>query len=135
MSRAAIATWQGHVATTLDFAKTLLLVDLIDGKVAARREISLAGFSPLAIVGELEAVGARVMICGAISAYLWSAAKRHGIQIIPFVKGDIEAVIQGCLHGTLGDERFHMAGYRPQRYRRKAGPRRGCHGGTANKEN
>jgi predicted Fe-Mo cluster-binding NifX family protein len=129
MSRTAIAAWQGHVATTLDFAKTLVLVDVVDGKVAARREIRLAEASPQAIAQRLETVGARLVICGAISAPVWSAVEARGIQIIPFVHGDVEEVIHGCLEGTLKDDRFHMAGCRPCRHgpagsrRRRGGPR------------
>jgi predicted Fe-Mo cluster-binding NifX family protein len=131
MSRTAIAAWQGHVATTLDFAKILLLVDVIGGKVTARREVRLVETSPQAIAQKLEVVGAGVVICGAISAPLWSALAARGIRIIPFVHGDVEEVIRGCLEGTLKDERFHMAGCRPGEHRpgrfcrRSGGPRCG----------
>ena len=131
MSRTAIAAWQGFVATTLDFARTLLLVDVVDGRVTARREIRLAAASPQAIAHRLEKVGAHVVICGAISAPLLSAVEARGIRVIPFVHGDVEEVIQGCLEGTLKDERFHMAGCRPGGHgpgrcrRRRAGPRHG----------
>jgi predicted Fe-Mo cluster-binding NifX family protein len=131
MSRTAIAIWQAFVATTLDFAQALILVDVVDGKVTARREIRLATSSPQAVAHRLEKVGTQVVICGAVSAPLMSAVEARGIRIIPFVHGRIEEVIQGCLEGTLEDERFHMAGcrpcgHRPARCRRKkARPRRG----------
>ncbi|MGD0728285.1 MAG: NifB/NifX family molybdenum-iron cluster-binding protein [Spirochaetia bacterium] len=131
MSRTAIAAWQGFVATTLDFARTLLLVDVVDGQIRTKREIRLTNASPQAIAQCLELAGAHAVICGAISAPLWTAVEARGIRIIPFVHGDVEEVIQGCLEGTLTDERFRMAGCRPGRHgpgecrRGRAGPRHG----------
>jgi len=130
MSRTAIAIWQGFVATTLDFARTLVLVDMVDGKVMGRKEIRLAARSPQAIAGRLESSHTRAVICGAISAPLLSAIEARGIRVIPFVRGDVEEVIRGYLEGTLTDEKFHMAGCRPcehgsaRRRGRRAGPRR-----------
>jgi predicted Fe-Mo cluster-binding NifX family protein len=130
MSRTAIATWNGHVATTLDFARSLLLVDVVDGQVTAKREVRLANASAQTIANSLETAGAREVICGAISVPVWAAVEARGIRIIPFVHGDVSEVVQGCLDGTLTDERFHMAGCRqrgrePGRCRRRrSGP--GC---------
>jgi predicted Fe-Mo cluster-binding NifX family protein len=131
MSRTAIAAWQGLVATTLDFARTFLLVDVVDGQVKAKRECRLPNASPQAIAHSLEAAGAQEVVCGAISAPLWAAVEERGIRIIAFVHGGVEEVIQGCLDGTLRDERFHMAGCRPGKHdpgrcrHRRSGPRRG----------
>jgi predicted Fe-Mo cluster-binding NifX family protein len=128
MSRTAIAVWQGFVATTLDFAQVLVVVDVADGQVTARTEVSLALESLPAIARQLEKVGAHAVICGAISAPLLSAVEARGIRVIPFVRGDVEEVIRGCLEGTLEEKRFHMAGCRPCEHRsarcrrRKGGP-------------
>jgi predicted Fe-Mo cluster-binding NifX family protein len=129
MSRTAIAAWKGCVATTLDFARTLLLVDVVDGQVVAKWEVRLANASAEAIAHSLETAGAQEVICGAVSAPVWTAVEARGIRIIPFVHGDVGEVIQGCLDGTLTDARFHMAGCRqrghePGRCRRgRSGPR------------
>jgi predicted Fe-Mo cluster-binding NifX family protein len=131
MNRTAIATWQGFVATTLDFARALILVDVVDRQVAGKMEIRLAAGSPQAIAGRLVLAEARVVICGAISSPLLSAIEARGIRVIPFIRGDVEEVIRGCLEGTLKDERFHMAGCRPCGHRparcrrRRAGPHNG----------
>jgi predicted Fe-Mo cluster-binding NifX family protein len=128
MSRTAIAAWQGFVATTLDFARTFFLVDVVHGQVKAKREIRLTNASLQAIAHTLEIAGAQAVVCGAISAPLWNAVEARGIRIIPFVHGDVNEVIQGCLEGTLREERFHMAGCRPGGHgsgrcrRRKSGP-------------
>lgn len=113
MNRIAIAAWQGFVATTLDFVQTLLIVDVEDGLVKARRHIRLANASPQVIAQSLATAGAQEVICGAISAPLRTEVEARGIRIIPFVHGGVEEVIQGHLEGTLEDERFHMAGCRP----------------------
>ena len=131
MNRIAIAAWHGFVATTLDFARTLLIVDMVDGEVKAKRQIRLTNASPQAIAQSLETAGAQEAICGAISAPLRTEVEARGILIIPFVHGSVEDVIQGRLDGKLKDERFHMAGCRPDGRgpgrcrRRRSGPRYG----------
>ena len=130
MSRTAIAIWLGFVATTLDFARALVLIDVVGGEVTARKEVRIGAVSPQAIAQKVEKTGARVVICGAISAPLLSAVEARGIRVVPFVHGRVEEVIQACLEGTLGEERFHMAGCRPCRKQgrcrgRRAGPGRG----------
>ena len=130
MNRTAIAAWQGFVATTLDFARTLVLFDVVDGQVKAKREARLANASPQAIAHCLETLGANAVICGALSAPLWAAVEARGICIIPFIHGDVAGVIQACLDGTLKEEKFLMAGYRPGQgprkcRRRRMGPRSG----------
>ena len=45
------------MATTLDFARTLILVDIVDGRVTARKESRLAATAAPAIAKALEAAG------------------------------------------------------------------------------
>ncbi len=113
MRRVAIAVWRGSVSTTLDFASNLLLIDMEGQKVAARKEVRLESGSPQATALSLEAQGVSVVICGAISRLLAQNLEMRGVQVIPFVSGEVEEVIQAFVKGGLDDRKFLMAGCPP----------------------
>ena len=130
MNRIAIGTWRECVSTTLDFAGGILIADMADGRVLARREACLGTASPQDIAMRLERLGTEVVICGAISRCLARNLEMRGIRVIPFVSGGVGEVLQAFAEGRLGDSRFLMAGCRPdtrgagrcRRRRRGPGP-------------
>ena len=136
MSRTAIAVWQGSVSTTLDFAQALVLVDVVEGTVAGRRDMRIESAPPQAVARQLEEASVSAVICGAISVPLMSALRARGIRVIPFIHGRIEDVIRACLEGNLTAESFLMAGCRILQHRQaccareKAGPRSGAAAGA-----
>ena len=124
MSRIAIAVWQGHVATTLDFASRLLLVDVQGRETTAHGEVSLEEFPRQHMAGLMEEWGIRTVICGAISRSLLRGLHAGGVRVVPFVRGEAQEVLRAFLNGTLDDNRFLMAGCAPGA--RRQGP--GRHG-------
>lgn len=110
MQRVAIAVWRGYVSTTLDFAGSLLVVDLEGRKEAATKVLRLAGDSLQSIASRLEEQGIDVVICGAISQWLGHRLEMRGMIVIPFVSGRVDDVIAAFAAGTLDDGRFLMAG-------------------------
>jgi predicted Fe-Mo cluster-binding NifX family protein len=130
MQRVAIAVWRGCVSTTLDFASSLLVVDMDGQKEAARKQVRLGGSSPQATALTLEEQGVRVVICGAISRSLEYSLEMRGMKVVPFVSGVVDDVISAFARGTLDDGRFLMAGCPPDARRawrcrhRKGNPRR-----------
>ncbi|HUI71373.1 MAG TPA: hypothetical protein VL354_12715 [Spirochaetia bacterium] len=129
MKRIAVATWQGRVGTTLDFAVHLLLVDVEGCKTGRRKEISLKGNSPQETALILEQFGVTDVICGAISSLLSQRLEMGGMRVIPFVSGEVEEVLHAFINDGLGDRKFLMAGCPPGarrawRCRRKRGQTR-----------
>jgi predicted Fe-Mo cluster-binding NifX family protein len=100
----------GRISTAFDFARHLLVVEHEDGREVRRSELVLEEELPLNRARRLEALGASVLICGAISR---SAAERladGGIDIIPFVSGPVEEVLTAYFAGELESARFLMPG-------------------------
>ena len=124
MSRIAVAVWRGHVATTLDFASRLLLVDVQGGGIGAPTEIRLGGPAQRDIASRLEQLQVSTVICGAISRCLLRNVEARRIQVIPFVRGEAEKVLRAFVNRTLDDSRVLMAGCPPGTRR----ARRGRHG-------
>ena len=124
MSAIAIAVWQGHVATTLDFASSLLLVDVQGRETTANSEVSLEASARRHIADRMKEWGIQTVICGAISRSLLRSLQGRGVRVVPFVRGETQEVLRAFLNGTLGDSRFLMAGCTPAERR----ARRGWHG-------
>ena len=128
MRRIAIGIWRGCVSITLDFASSILLVEMAGDESTARREVRLKGVPPHSIAARMEQLGVDLVICGAISRCLARDLEMRGIQIIAFVSGDAEEVIQAFSRGTLDNGKFLMAGRLPDArgtwrcHRRKGNP-------------
>ena len=109
----AIAVWDDRVSTTFDFARNLLIVEADGGREISRREVPL-GDEPLdKKARRIQDLSVQVMLCGAISRPLAQAISRAGIQIIPFVTGQVDDVLAAYLCGRLTDPHFLQPGCRP----------------------
>ena len=109
----AIPVWDNQVSTTFDFARKLLVVEADGGREVSRKEATLgdepAGSKARGIRGE----GVQVVLCGAVSQPLAQAVSQAGIQIIPYVTGQVDDVLAAYLCGRLTEPRFLQAGCRP----------------------
>jgi predicted Fe-Mo cluster-binding NifX family protein len=103
-----------------DVARQVLLLDVEDGRVTARHEEALPGTDPLAQVAGLAALGAEVLICGAVSRPMASVLSVAGIRTIPFTAGPVEDVLAAWLAGSLPNPALSMPGC--------CGRMRGCRG-------
>jgi len=52
------------------------------------------------------------LVCGAITRSSYEALTEQGIQVISFIAGDLEQVIQACLSDRLNDGQLAMPGCR-----------------------
>ncbi len=118
--KVAVPIWESRVASVLDFSHKLILVELEDGSESSRVEVPLLGRSTMEKVAELRRLGVEVLICGAVSQPMASAATSYGIRLIPYVTGTIDEVLDAYQDGRLGLRRFALPGrwLRPQRGRR-----------------
>jgi predicted Fe-Mo cluster-binding NifX family protein len=106
----AVPVSSGWISTAFDFARHLLVVEYEDGREVSRNELVLEEEFALNRARRLEALGASVLICGAISRSLAECLIDRGIDIIPFVSGPVEAVIAAYFAGELESARFLMPG-------------------------
>jgi len=89
--------------------------------VVARREESLPGTELPLQAERLSALGAEVLICGAISRPMAGLLAATNINVIPFIAGDEAQILGAWLLGTLPSPAWSMPGC--------CGQRRRCHGG------
>lgn len=109
----AIPLWNDCVSNVLDFANRLLLVDIENGKETNRSEVELKAESLLQRAGQLKSLEIDVLVCGAISRTLAQMVTASGIQVLPYVTGRVDDVLQAYLTGQLVRPQFTMPGCWP----------------------
>ena len=109
----AIPVWNGFVSSVFDFAHQLLLVDVESRVEKSRSEILLEQQAGPQRVNQLIELGVDVLICGAISRPLASMLTASNIEVIPFVSGPVNEVLNAYLNGRLAEPRFLQPGCWP----------------------
>jgi predicted Fe-Mo cluster-binding NifX family protein len=122
----AIPVWNGFVSNVFDFAHRILLVDIENAKVVNRSEVDLKNESLPQRASNLKNLGVDVLICGAISRALANMVMASGIQVLPYVTGKVDNVLQGYLTGQLVQPQFILPGFWPGARKGFRGWRRGC---------
>ena len=122
----AIPIWEDCVSNVFDFAGKLLLVEIESGKEISRSEVLLESQSLSQRVGKLKSLEVDVLVCGAISRVLANMVTASGIQVLPYVTGSIDDVLQAYLTGQLVKPEFSMPGCWPGARRGFGRRRRGC---------
>ena len=121
----AIPVYGDSVSNAFDFAHRLLLVDIQNGRQINRSEISLSSESMPQRAGRLRTLGIDVLICGAISRPLMYMLTASGIEVLPYVTGHVDEVLQAYITGKLGQPQFVLPGFWPGARKSFRGWRRG----------
>jgi predicted Fe-Mo cluster-binding NifX family protein len=117
-TRLAISVWDDRVATTLDFAETLLVVETENGREISRKSVQIGERTVEGRARKIRDLAVEVVLCGAISQPLAGALHRAGIEVIPYVSGAVDEVIAAFLCGRLAEPRFRQPGSRAGARRR-----------------
>lgn len=125
---AAFATWNSRIAPVFDVTRRLHLVQRQGTQIVKEREVQIRGDSAAQIPLLLVELEVNVLICGAVSQSLQIMVMAYGIEVIPFVAGELREVIDAWLQGSLlRRSTFAMPGCR-------WGNRRQCHFLQSNRE-
>ena len=106
----AIPIYNSNISNVFDFAHRLLLVDIENGKEANRSEVALESRLLPQRASQLKNLEVDVLVCGAISRVLANMVTSSGIQLLPYVTGSIDDVLQAYLNGQLVQSQFTMPG-------------------------
>jgi len=108
--KVALSVWRGRVAPVFDVSRELLCLDVVEQCVVALSTVPVSEESSRERV--LVLLGIETLICGAISAIYAQILEAQGIEVIPFVAGDVDEVISAFLDGELPSSRLAMPGCR-----------------------
>jgi predicted Fe-Mo cluster-binding NifX family protein len=116
--KAAFAYWKNRIAPVFDVARQIYVVEAQSERIVAETEEILLDDLPVQKVIRLAGLGVGMLVCGAISRSLREMVAAYGIQVVPFVAGDLREVIQAWLEGGLRGDDFAMPGCCGRRRRR-----------------
>jgi predicted Fe-Mo cluster-binding NifX family protein len=115
--RIAVAVWQSRVSPVFDTAGKVLILDIGNGRELYRAEQSIRGLSMQKRVDRLVELDVDVLVCGAISRQLADMLAASGIKVIPWVRGNVDEVLQWYSTGQPMDLNFLMPGCPQKRHR------------------
>ena len=115
----AVPVWQGRVSPVFDTALRLHCVDVEAGVINYRQEVRLEATAPYERARQVRQIGVDVLICGGISMPLGRMLRLEGVEVIPFVAGEIDEVLKAYSTGKMNDSVFAMPGCRGRQRRRR----------------
>ncbi len=96
-----IAGYQNRVATLLETATELRLYTLEEKDVVRSGMTAMPVAGPAALPSYLKAMGVEIVICGGLGKAAKDGFEAMGIQVIPWVKGPIEGVLNAYLEDRM----------------------------------
>lgn len=120
MAKAAFVSWNNRIAPVFDVARSIHLVEIEGKRIVNQKKVGLAGDWANLKAVSLAKLGVDTLVCGAISKPLQAMISAYGIEVIPFVAGNLQEVIHAWVCGMLaGSDSYAMPGCR--RARRQGG--------------
>ncbi len=110
LMKVAFAQWDHRVAPVFDIARQLHIIEVTAGHIVATTDELLPDDLPVQKALRLADLGIGTLVCGAISRSLHELISAYGIQIMPFVAGELDDVIQAWLRGDLNRDVYAMPG-------------------------
>ncbi len=109
--RVAISTDGGHVSQHFGRCPSFTLIDIENGRITKRSEVSNPGHQPGFIPKFLHEKGVECIVAGGMGTRAASFFEEFGIKAIVGVSGKIEDIIEELRKGTLkGGESFCKPG-------------------------
>jgi predicted Fe-Mo cluster-binding NifX family protein len=106
----AMPIWNGSVSNVFDFADQLLVVDAEGQVEVGRSEFHLGQDSIQQRTSLLAKLNVDVLICGGISQSLAQMLTASNIEVIPFVTGPVEEVLEAYFNNRLAEPQFLKPG-------------------------
>ncbi len=105
-----ICTWDNLVAPVFDVSGTILLVQISPGQQEIRKQEVISVCDDLERIRRLSCLGIEVLICGAISRLWYDILTSWAIQVICYVAGDVDQVLQALKEKKLESQEFCIPG-------------------------
>lgn len=111
MAIIAFASWSNRIAPVFDVSRSIHIVETDASKIVGQIQVSLADDEPNLKVARLAEMGVATLVCDAIFRTLQAMMTAYGINVIPFVAGNLQEVIQAWQCGKLsGSTVYAMPG-------------------------
>ena len=104
MMNIAISVFRDRISSRIDSADEILFLSMEKGKVRKRKTIRIIPSSPIDKIHQIIELQPDVLICGGLTKLCDIKLKNSKINVIPWVKGNTDVVLNEFLKGTLSKE-------------------------------
>lgn len=108
--KTAFTYWNKRIAPVFDTARLIRVIQTESGRIISEKLETVEGDQAVQKALRLSELGVNTLVCGAISSSFHEMVAAYGIQVIPFVAGNCQEVIQAWLNGNLELRRYTMPG-------------------------
>lgn len=108
--KTAFAYWDNRIAPVFDTARQIHVVKAESGQIVSATQETLSEDLSVQKALRLVELGIGTLVCGAISRPMYGLVAAYGIQVVPFVAGNLREVIRAWLSGDLERDTFAMPG-------------------------
>jgi len=115
MEKVAIPIWDNRVSPVLDTAASLLVVQLNGKTEQARETYSLPRIHIFQRVRYIRGLNINTVLCGALSRPFQGLLIESGINVFPWITGDVQEVLEAYISGDLGSDKFVLPGCQQKR--------------------
>ena len=92
--KVAAPIWSGRLSPVLDVARRLVVAELEAGNEISRKEEPVAETDIFRRAQRIRELGVDVLICGAVSRPLEDMLRANGVQVIPWICGPVDDVLE-----------------------------------------
>lgn len=106
----AVTVWGQRVSPVFDSARTLLIVEIDGGVMGNIASLAFDPDRPLELLQMLRAQRVMAVICGAVSEEPAAMLEAAGVEVIPFIAGDVNRVLECYCQGQPFGPELRMPG-------------------------
>jgi len=108
--RIAFSLWNERIAPVFDVARHLWIIDSEEGRIIGQTGRRFSSDDPKERAMRLTTMQVDQLVCGAITRSSYDALAERGIQVMSFIAGDLDQVMNACLSDRLKDGELNMPG-------------------------
>lgn len=106
----AVPVWEGKVSPVFDTASRLLILQVENNRETLRSERDMDERNLARRCSRIKTLNLDTLICAAISRYFYRMLVAADIEVIPWISGPVEEVLEAYMHDTLHHSKFLMPG-------------------------
>ncbi len=118
MKTIALTVWGNRISPVFETSRQLLIVESYNGSIQRQFYHTFTSDLQLDRVCKLFEFNINVLLCGAISNMFANMVRAYGIQLFPFLTGQVQEILDAYFLGTLFSPQYTMPGCRRKRRRR-----------------
>ncbi len=112
--KTAFTVWNDRIAPLFDVAGKIHLVESEAGNITAQTRVCLDDPLPALKARRLSDLGVQTLVCGAISRSARNMITAYGIELVAYINGDLDTVIDAWRHAKLRTAVLRMPGCNSQ---------------------